>query len=424
MAKEFDVKENFEELHKGFEQFKAEHKKGSAADKELLARIEKEIVERDAKNQAFVTARETEAKALKEQIDALEKKIARGELGTGGVLDARVKAELEKKEAYSTYLRYGHPDREPGAGARWAAVREEKGLKLETKALTLADDTTGGFLAIPDFVKEIIKAEVLFSPLRPLVKVRQTSNASVQLPKRTGTAAAVWTGESTTRVESQNPSYARPECPTHELTAEIYVSFQDLEDSAFDLEAEMREEFAEQFAVSEGAAIVAGNGVAKPFGFTDAGQSVASTNSGASATIQDANGQGNGIIDMQHAVKSAYAAKGTFLLARQTLGSVRKLQDAQKRYLWEPAVAVGLPSMILGSPYVEVPDMPLEGANTFPIAFGDWKRAYTLVDRLTMSVMRDPYTKASQGQVKFLARRRVGGQVVLAEAVRLLKCHV
>jgi HK97 family phage major capsid protein len=66
--------------------------------------------------------------------------------------------------------------------------------------------------------------------------------------------------------------------------------------------------------------------------------------------------------------------------------------------------------------------MPVEAANSLSIGFGDWQRAYTLVDRLSIAVMRDPFTKASAGQVKFLARRRVGGQVVLAEAIRLLKC--
>jgi HK97 family phage major capsid protein len=63
-------------------------------------------------------------------------------------------------------------------------------------------------------------------------------------------------------------------------------------------------------------------------------------------------------------------------------------------------------------------------SNAFPIAFGDFRRGYTMVDRISMAMLRDPYTKASQGQVKFVARRRVGGQVVLAEAIRVLKCSV
>jgi HK97 family phage major capsid protein len=419
MARE-DLQETIETLNKGWEEFKAEHKKGSAADKEKLARIEADIASADAKNQVAVAAKEAEVKALKGQIDELEKKFNRGGLPGAG---DREQAKLEEKERWVTALRYGHPDLTPGAEVKWEEERKRKGLKLEHKALTMSDDTAGGYLSGPaDYIREIIKAEVLFSPVRGLVRVRQTSMRNVQIPKRTGTAAATWVGENQTRTEATNPAYALVDCATHEMSAEVYVSFQDLEDSAFDLEAELTQEFAEQFSVTEGLAVVAGNGKEKPWGFTDAGQAVPTTNSGNGTTIQDANGQANGIISLVHAVKSAYAVRGKFVLARATLGSVRKLQDTQKRYIWEPSLVAGAPSSILGYPYVEVPDMPLEGSGTLPIGFGDFQRAYTLVDRLSVAVMRDPYTKASAGQVKFLARRRVGGQVVLAEAIRLLKC--
>jgi HK97 family phage major capsid protein len=108
-------------------------------------------------------------------------------------------------------------------------------------------------------------------------------------------------------------------------------------------------------------------------------------------------------------------------LNRFTLGAVRKLKDANDSYIWQPGLSAGVANTILGAPYVEVPDMPDVAAAAFPIAFGDWRRAYVIVDRIAMSVLRDPFTRGSQGQVKFLARRRVGGQVVLAEAVRKLK---
>jgi HK97 family phage major capsid protein len=101
---------------------------------------------------------------------------------------------------------------------------------------------------------------------------------------------------------------------------------------------------------------------------------------------------------------------------------VRKLQDSQKRYLWEPSPAAGLPRPSSARRYTETPDMDNEGSGKFPMAVGDWKRAYTLLDRVQMAVVRDELTKASVGQVKFVARRRVGGKVVLANAARLLKC--
>ena len=58
-------------------------------------------------------------------------------------------------------------------------------------------------------------------------------------------------------------------------------------------------------------------------------------------------------------------------------------------------------------------------AGTKPVAFGDFARAYTLVDRISMSIMRDPYSQANVGNTRYLARRRVGGAVVNAEAIQL-----
>jgi len=98
------------------------------------------------------------------------------------------------------------------------------------------------------------------------------------------------------------------------------------------------------------------------------------------------------------------------------------LKDADKGYVWQPGLALGKPNTIDGDPYVEVPDMPNEGAGAFPVAYGDFQRGYTLVDRIQMSMLRDPYTQATVGNIRFMFRRRLGGQVTLAEAFRKLKC--
>lgn len=414
------VTDNIEKLNQGFSAFK-EEMKSRTPDPAKIAKIESDISTRDAANQAFIVKTEAEQKAHKAALDELEKKLNRGQLGLGG--GEREQKAQERKDAYEAFLRFGVPGKDIDAEEKWARHAEQKGIKLERKAMTLSDDTSGGYLSEADFMKEIIKASVLISPMRNLVRVRFTSNRDVKVPKRTGTAAARWTGETQVRTETQNPTYGLVDCHVHEMTAEVYVSFQDLEDSAFDLQAELSQEFAEQFALTEGQSIVVGNGSNKPFGFTDAGQSVPQTASGTSASIASATGaKGDALINLCHSVKEAYAVNGRWGLARKTLGSVRKLTDTQGRYLWEPAIAAGMPSMILGYPYTEIPDMPLEAANSLSVAFGDFKRAYILVDRLQLAVVRDPYTQASNGNVKFLARRRMGGQVTLAEAIGLLKC--
>lgn len=399
-----DPKVVIEQLNKAFLEFKAENAKGREADKAVLAKAEAEIARLDALNNK--QAADAEAKA--KQIDEIEKRLNRAALGAPGAAPGS-----ERKEAFERWMR---------GGARGLDLAPEalRGL-VEKKSLISSDDAAGGYLSPPEYVTDIIKAEVLASPVRTLVGVRQTGRGSVLLPKRTTPAAAGWVSEIGTRAETTNPAFGMVEIQTHEMTAETYVSFMELEDSVFDIEAFLAGEFGEQFGVTEGAAVVAGNGVGKPWGFTDAAAPVIAggyvTNSGSASAIT-----ADGMLTLAHAVKSAYAARGKWALNRATLGALRKLKDSQNRYLWEPSLQFGVPSQILGSPFVELPDMPDVGTNAYPVAFGDFARAYTLADRLNVAIVRDPYTKASVGQVRFVARRRIGGQVVLAEAIRLMKC--
>ncbi|MFQ6018230.1 MAG: phage major capsid protein [Kiloniellaceae bacterium] len=342
------------------------------------------------------------------RMNELEAAVGRAARATAGETPER----SPEAKAYFDYLRYGTRD-EPNPG-QGALSREEM------KALTVGADPTAGYLAPVEFAREIIKAEVEFSPLRTVARVRQTARRAIQIPKRTGTFGAVWTAESGSRSETTGLTYGLEEFPTHELYALVDISEQMMEDAEFNLEQELSQEFAEQFAVTEGTAFVDGNGTGRPEGFLQHAD-VAATNSGSAASIADANGQANGLIDLYHGLKTGYALQGVWLLNRTTLGEVRKLKDTQNNYIWQPGLASGIPNTILGQPYVEIPDMPDVAANAFPIVFGDIRRGYTIVDRINLSVLRDPFTQATNGNVRFIARRRVGGQVVLAEAIRKLK---
>lgn len=293
---------------------------------------------------------------------------------------------------------------------------EIKAAHLATKALTMADDTSGGYLASDEMVNEIIKGETEFSPIRSIARIRTTSQRTVKVRKRTASFAAVWVGEIGTRSETTGLAYGLEEMPTHEVTAEVYVSKADLEDSDFNLESEINSEFSEQFGVAEGAAFVSGNAVAKPEGFLTNG-SVSYTAGGAASSLTS----GDGLVNLFHAVKAAYANAGVWVMNRATLGVVRTLKDGTGVYIWQRGFDLSNPPNILGRPIVEATDMPAITTNTYPIAFGDFRRGYLIVDRIAIEMTRDPYTLASVGQVKIVGRKRLGGQVVLAEAIRKLK---
>lgn len=420
-----------EQVMTAFEEFKAtndaalaEIKKKGVADPvltEKLAKVEDTLAKFEDANQKAAAALLEAKKAAedeKKHVDELEEKLNRVLLNGSADPEQR-KAELKGKvnawaRAVIGAATVGVPNLTPDQQKALADVA------AEYKAMSVSQDTTGGYLAPAEYVRDIIKGVTEISPVRTLARVRQTAAKSVMIPKRTGQFAAQWVAEQGTKSETDGLRYGMWEIPTHELYALIDISNQNLEDSAFNLESEITFEATEQFAVAEGAAFVTGNGVGKPEGFLSA-SGVSGNNSGTAATIADADGQANGLLTLKYGLKTAYARNAVWALNRTTLGSVRKLKDADKNYIWMPGIG-GQPNTIDGDPYVEVPDMPSEGAGTTPIAYGDFARAYTLVDRIAMEMLRDPYTQATAGNVRFIFRRRLGGQVVLAEAIRKLTC--
>lgn len=426
-----ETKTLLDEQMKTFESFKAsndalqaEVKKLGSADvvlAEKVDRINAGLDKFEDMNQKLTLAQQQAKGAadkvdeIKEQADRIETAIKRS---GGGQTDKKV----ELKQVVNLWTRSVVESVAHGPGGVSAEGQKLLDtIKAEYKALSVGTDTAAGYLAPIEYVREIIKGVTEMSPARSIVRVRQTSQKAVQIPKRTGQFAAQWVVENGTKSETTGLTYGLEELPLHELYALIDISNQMLEDAVFDMEAEIRMEASEQFAVAEGAAVVSGSGTGRPEGFmTNA--SVAETNSGSAATIADADGQANGFITLFHAIKTAYARNATWVLNRTTLGSARKLKDADKNYIWMPGLANGIPNTILGAPYVEMPDMPNEGANLYPVAFGDFRRAYTMVDRIVMEMLRDPYTQATSGNVRYIFRRRLGGQVVLAEAIRKLKC--
>ena len=394
-----DIKNSINELGSAFEEFKkvnderleaVEKGDGTAMFDAKLEKIEAKLDSYEDLNQKMTVA-EQNATDVKGQLDKLETVLKRPNSGFD------TKSIDESLQTFDAYCRKG-----------FDALTD-----AEKKALTVSNDSTGGYLAPPEYVRELIKTVTEISPIRSIARVRSTGQRSIQVPKRTGTFAAQWVAESGTRSETTGYQVGLEEIPAHEYYALVDISEQDLEDSVFDLEAEMQSEFSTQFAKAEGTAFVSGNAVGKPEGFMT-NSDVSEVNSGnGTALLAD------GLLTLVHSIKSEYASNATFVLNRSTLSAIRKLKDTAGQYVFQAGMSLvsGVPNTILGYPYVEATDMPNVGAGTFPVAFGDFSKAYMIVDRVALAVLRDPFTQATTGNVRYIARRRVGGQVVLPEAI-------
>ncbi|MDO8683114.1 MAG: phage major capsid protein [Armatimonadota bacterium] len=398
------------------EAVEADSKKRDATYDAKIAKLQAELDKFEPISKALVDIQdkakaEVEARVkFQEQIDRIETEVKRPR--DGEKTEAKTKAE-EVNSAFFEFMRRG----------------KERITRERLNVLTVSDDTTGGYLAPAEYVKSIIEGIVEYSPMRGLVTVDQTNAKQIEYPKRTGVLTAVWVSEIGTRSETTGMTWGLETIPVHEMTAEVYVSYANLEDSAFSLESLLKRQFVEQFGVLEGSAIISGTGVGQIQGFLNATVGGGSTAAGSGGTVAVNSGAAttvtaDGILTLKYAIKTGYATNGSFVLNRGTLSAIRKLKDGNGQYLWVAGLAQGRPNAIDGDPYVEAPDMPALGAGLKAMAYGDWKRAYILVDRLAIAVMRDDYTRASSGQVKFVARRRLGGQIVNGEAIAIMTTSV
>lgn len=346
-----------------------------------------------------IETKSTDAAKLADRLDKIEAKIARPAVHTGSAdADEKKKAEIEHK-TYAKFIRNG----------REGLAAEEQ------KALFEGDNVQGGFLSYPQFSTEVLRFLTLISPVRQAARINQTANSSLILPVRATVTNALWSNETSTASES-DPAWNQREIPVHELRTYCDISQRLLEDSAVDVIAEVNGAFGEDFGRKEGISFVNGTGTDQPEGImvnADVGY----------VPGGDANNlTADGLIDIFHIVPAFYRNGGVWAMNGKTMGAVRKLvTSGTGRPLWVDSLSPENPSTLLGRPVVEWPDMPDVAANAFPIVFGDVNSAYRIVDRIGLTVLRDPFSQAANGIVRFHARRRVGGQTVKAEALKKLK---
>jgi HK97 family phage major capsid protein len=299
----------------------------------------------------------------------------------------------------------------------------------ELKALAVGADPEGGYAVSATMSEEIARTVFETSPIRRFARaVAIQGDAFEELVDRDDITAS-WAGEAAARPETATGQLGKLRIPAHEIYAMPKATQQLIEDASLDIEAWLAAKLADRFARRENAAFVAGTGVGQPRGFlaypvaaTDDAtrpwgtlQYVASGAAGAFAASDPA----DALIALVYALKSDYRAGAVWLMNRDSARRIRQFKDGQGNYLWQPAASAGQPDLLLGFPVALAEDMPAIAANSLSIAFANLRAGYTVVDRQGVSVLRDPYS--AKPHVLYYARKRVGGDVVNFEAIKLMK---
>ena len=330
-----------------------------------------------------------------------------------------VSAELDAphQKAFEAYVRSGDDD----------ALR---GLEIEGKALSTAVAADGGYLVDPqtaDTVKSVLKSTASIRQIANVVNVEATTFDVLIDHTDVGSG---WASETGTVTETDTPQIERISIPLHELSALPKASQRLLDDSAFDIEGWLAARIADKFARAEAAAFVAGDGVDKPRGFLtrptidneiwawgSLGYVPTGTNGGFNPLSP-----ADAIVDLVYALGAQYRSNATFVMNSKTAGLVRKIKDADGRFLWSDGLAAGEPARLMGYPVLIAEDMPDVGTGSDAIAFGDFASGYTVAERPDLRILRDPFS--AKPHVLFYATKRVGGDVSDFAAIQLLRFSV
>lgn len=322
--------------------------------------------------------------------------------------------ELELKKAIISYVRHG----------------------VEEKTLNSLSAPDGGYFVTTDTSGRIVTRIRDRSPLRQYANVQTISGGDLEGMYDRDEVDAGWTSEMATRSGNDGTSrIGKWKIPVHEMFSEPKATQTLLDDSATDVESWLSNKIADRFARLEQYAFVLGNGEGKPKGFmsyasaattdddnTRAAGKLQYVKTGAAAAFKAAPDGGDVFIDTAMEMRPEYVAGAVWAMNRRTLAAVMKLKNNEGDYIWQPDFSKGASGTIVGIPVERGFDfMAGLGAGAFPIALANFGEAYQIVDRQGIRVLRDNLTL--KGFVKFYATRRVGGDVINYDAIKLIKCE-
>lgn len=285
------------------------------------------------------------------------------------------------------------------------------------KALTVGIDPDGGYTVTPAMSSRIIRRMFESDPVRQLAGNESITTGALEFMVDYDEAGWGWEGETETGAETDTPQIYKKRIPVHVMYAKPKASQTLIEDSGINIENWLADKVSSRFLRGEGAAFVNGNGVGKPRGFltyddgANYGQ-IERVNMRAAAAVT-----ADGYIALKYSLIEEFLNRGTWLMNRSTVADTMYLKDGAGRYIWKPGFQDDAQATILGLPVRMATSMPAVAAGIRAVALADWSEAYMVVDRLGITVQRDPFT--SKPMVEFYTRKRVGGDVVNYQSIKL-----
>jgi HK97 family phage major capsid protein len=443
-----NTKENYEEIRKGYESMQALMKeKDEKLDNLVQVQVQKWAEDLSTREEARI--KEIDAKlaeekaALTKRLDAFEVAIKRPAQGSGNLEQVKKEEEHARQLLINTLA-----VRRKGSGVNfqeaqklevntdqykeycdafksWAATANNTAgsvLMQHEKALSVGTDPDGGYTVTPVMSNRIIKRLFEMDPMRALATIESITTEAIEWLADYDDPGGGWESETVSNPNTATPTWNKKRIPVHVLAARPRATQTLLEDSSINIEQWLANKQANRFGRIEAAAFVNGDGVGKPRGFltyddydtagTDQWGRIERTNMGAPAALT-----ADGFIDLKYSLIEQYLGRASWLMNRLTVAAAMQLKNGTGDYIWKPGLVDDRHSTILGSDVRMSTTMPQVAAGALSVAIADWAEAYMIVDRLGISVQRDPFTV--KPYVEFYTRKRVGGDVINYQAIKI-----
>lgn len=294
---------------------------------------------------------------------------------------------------------------------------------IEVKAMSTDVNPDGGYLVRPELSSMVITRVFETSPMRGVANIERTGSKSIDILIDDDEAGARWAGEGASGGESGTPQLAQKSLPAHKLEADPRLTTEMIEDSYLDIESWLARKVSDKFARTQNSAFVTGTGVNQPRGILTydawgtAGvyerNKIERINMGAAAALDE-----DGLIKVQNSLKEDYQSGAVWGMQRATFGAALQLKGADNYFFSPVLMRDGQASVqLLGKPVVFMDDIPGVAANALSIVYADFSVGYTILDRVGLQVLRDPYT--NKGFVTYYTTQRVGGDVTNFDAIKI-----
>ena len=364
----------------------------NAEDAAQYDRMEAEITELTNQIERQQRAEQMENTMKQPTRQPIKNKVAGGEAVNEGP-----RATDAYNKAYWDYMRLGN-----------AAMTPEI-----RNALQVGTDSEGGYLVPEEFERTLVEALDEGNIFRQFAhKIKTSGDRKIPMVLSRGTAQ--WIEEEAEYPEG-DVEFGQAYLGAYKLATRIKISEELMQDSAFNMSAFIAKEFGRRIGAAEEAAFFTGDGAGKPTGILAETGAQLGVQAGAADKIT-----GDEVIDLFYSLRAPYRRKAVFITHDTAMKALRKLQDGNKQYIWQPALTANTPDMLLGRPVYTSQYMPEVASGKKAMLFGDLSY-YWIADRAGYAFKRLNELYADKGQVGFIASKRVDGKLLLPEAVKVLK---